>query len=268
MQTSLTVLAVAAVLYAGLVAGLYAFQRSLIYYPDTQRESPAEAGLDGVEETTLRTPDGETLIAWWVHADPGQPTLLYFHGNAGGLADRRERIERFASAGWGVFMAAYRGYSGSTGKPSEKAIVADALLAYDHLREAGIPARHIVPYGESLGTGVAVQLAAERPVGALVLDAPYTSLPDVGKTIYPFIPVETLTIDRFESKHYIGKVKAPILIMHGAKDATVPIGFGKALFQVAPEPKTMEVFEEAGHSDIYMFGAMDRLKRFIRANVH
>jgi fermentation-respiration switch protein FrsA (DUF1100 family) len=250
-------------LYLVVAVSAYVFQRRLIYYPDPIYTTPADEDLDGVEEIRLATPDGETLIVWHAPAEAGRPTILYFHGNAGDLASRAPRLQRFAAGGLGVFMPAYRGYSGSTGSPTEAALVADAQLAYEHLRKSGIPAGRIIVYGESLGTGVATQLAASREIGALVLDSPYTSIPDVGRWLYPFLPVETLTIDRFESKRYIGQVKAPILILHGTNDNTIPIELGRNLFQLAPEPKEMAELKGAGHSDIYSFGAWDKLRRFI-----
>ncbi len=174
---------------------------------------------------------------------------------------------RFAKVGYGVFMPSYRGYSGSTGSPSEAAIIADARLAYDHLRGLGIPERSIVVYGELLGSGVAVRLATERPVGAVILDAPYTSLPDVGKLEYPYMPVQTFMVDRFESKTWIRAVHAPILILHGTDDKIVPLALGKALFEAAPEPKEMAVLQGAGHSDIYAHGALPVVEKFLRAHV-
>jgi fermentation-respiration switch protein FrsA (DUF1100 family) len=253
--------------YVAATSLLYGFQRRLIYYPDPEYSTPADAELEGiVREVRLDTPDGERLVAWWAPAAPGQPTLLYFHGNAGNLDSRADRFHLFHKAGLGVFMPAYRGYSGSTGTPSETALVADAKLAYDYLRQKGLAADDIVAYGESLGSGVAVQLAVAKKIDALVLDAPYTSLPDIGKWLYPAMPVRTFMIDRFESKRYIKGVKAPILIMHGTNDRTIPIQFGKALFEAAPEPKKMEVIEGAGHSDIYDFGALEMLQRFLRSH--
>ncbi len=266
MQTVLTIGIVGAAIYLSIAVGLYAFQRRLIYYPDTEYHQPAEAGLEGVREVKLDTPDGARLISWWAPAAAGQPTLLYFHGNAGGLMDRAERFRLFQSAGFGVFMPSYRGYSGSTGEPSERALVADALLVYEHLRNEGLPAQSIIAYGESLGSGVAVQLAANRPVGAVVLEAPYTSLPDIGKRVYPFIPVETFMLDRFDSKRHISQVKAPILIMHGKRDATIPVQLGEALYAVAPEPKELELIEGAGHTNIFNFGALATMRRFIDAH--
>jgi fermentation-respiration switch protein FrsA (DUF1100 family) len=267
MKTLLIVAALIAGIYVIAAGSLFVFQRRLIYFPDADREVPAEIGLRGVREVTLQTPDGERLIAWHAAAASGKPTILYFHGNGGSLADRADRIRRFTSAGYGLFMPSYRGYSGSTGSPSEAAIVADARLAYDHLRGLGVAERAIVLYGESLGSGVAVRLASERPVGAVILDAPYTSLPDVGKMLYPVMPVRTFMVDRFESKTHITAVRAPILIMHGTNDTVIPLSLGQALFEAAPEPKEIAVIKGAGHSDIYAFGAFPRLEDFLRAHL-
>lgn len=263
MQTLLSIAVVLGGLYVTASLSLYLLQRRLIYFPNPAYYTPADEGLTNVREIKLDTPDGERLIAWWSPAGQGQPTLLYFHGNAGTLVDASQRLKLYAGAGLGVFMPSYRGYSGSTGTPSERALVADALLAHDHLRNQGVAPGDIIPYGESLGSGVAVQLAAARPVGALILDAPFTSLPDVGKRLYPVMPVRTFMIDRFESKRHISGVKAPILILHGTKDTTIPIELGKALFEAAPEPKELAILEGAGHSDIYLFGAFPRIRAFI-----
>jgi uncharacterized protein len=254
-------------IYVVAAVSMFSLQRRLLYFPDTARHQPSEVGLSGVKEVVLDTPDGAKLIAWYAPARSGRPTLLYFHGNGGGLANRADRIRRFNAAGYGVFMPSYRGYSGGTGSPSEGAIVADAKLAYDHLIGMGLSARQIVPYGESLGSGVAVRLATERQVAALILDAPYTSLPDVGKLLYPMMPVHSLMLDRFESRTHIKSVRAPILILHGTEDEVIPIEFGEALFALAPEPKEIAVIDDAGHSDIYSFGAFATLDRFLNAHV-
>ena len=267
MKTLLIIACLIAGIYVIAAGSLFVFQRRLIYLPDTEREAPSEAGLSGVREVVLQTPDGVRLIAWYAPAATGKPTLLYFHGNAGSLSDRADRIKRFAGAGYGVFMPSYRGYSGSTGTPSEPAINADARLAYEHLRKLGVAERAIVLYGELLGSGVAVRLASEHPVGAVILDAPYTSLPDVGKLFYPVMPVQTFMVDRFDSKKHISAVRAPILILHGTNDEVVPLTLGQALFEAAPQPKEMAVLKGAGHSDIYAFGAFSRLDEFLRAHL-
>lgn len=267
MHSVLIIVGIAAFLYIAAAAALYVFQRNLIYYPDPVHHTPSKAGLSGVREVILTTPDGERLIAWHAEAGPGQPTLLYFHGNVGGLASRADRVARFAQAGYGVFMLSYRGYSGSTGKPSEAAIIGDAALAYRYLRDLGLSSSGIVAYGESLGTGVAVQLAAAHPVAALILDAPYTSLPAIGKTLYPFMPVETFMTDRFDSKRHIASVNAPLLILHGSNDHTIPIELGEALFNAATEPKTFVPLDGAGHSNIYAYGALTHVNRFLQKHL-
>ncbi len=263
------VLLAAAALYLAAAVSLFLIQRRLIYPVDPTYHTPAEAGLsDAVKEVRLKTPDGVSLIAWQARPAPGEPTLLYFHGNGGGLIDRAERIKRFTREGLGLFMPAYRGYAGSGGSPTETALIADAHLAYDRLIAEGLRPEEIVVYGESLGTGVAVQLAASRKVAAVVLDAPYTEIAAIGQQLYPFIPVKLFLKDNFASIDHIGAIKAPLLILHGSRDDTIPPALGKALYAAAPEPKEIHIIEGAGHSDIYAFGAMQQLSAFLDMHLH
>jgi uncharacterized protein len=211
----------------------------------------------------LATSDGERLVAWYGPAAPGQPTLFYLHGNAGSLAHRAGRVRLYRSSGYGIFMMAYRGFSGSTGSPSENRIVADALMAYDQLKALGPGEDEIVVYGESLGTGVAVQVAASRRPGGLVLESPFSSAVDVGSHLYPFLPVHWLLRDRFESAEHIHNVKAPLLVLHGEDDSIVPARFGRKLFAAAPQPKTAYFFTGATHYTLYEHGAFDRVRSFL-----
>ncbi len=248
---------------ANLVA--YLGQRKLMYFPDTEHTLPAEAGLRGVEERVLQTPDGARVIAWYGKARPGRPTLLYFHGNGGSLAIRAPRIARFMDEGWGVYMMTYRGYGGSSGSPSEAANVADARLAYQALVKEGVPPRSIIAYGESLGSGIAVRVAAELPVGGVILDAPYTSIVDVAARAYPFLPVRLFLIDRYETTRYIASIKAPLLILHGERDGVVPVAMGRELARQAPEPKRLVIFPNGHHGDLYIDGnnAIDAVRSWI-----
>lgn len=256
-------LAILAALYVVLVLAAYLGQRRLMYFPDTARTPPSAEGLENVEEVVLEAPDGARVIAWWTKAKPGQPTLLYFHGNGGSLAFRAERVRRYQGYGRGLFMMSYRGFSGGTGDASEAANVADALMAYDHLRRQGIAQRDIILYGESLGSGVAVQVAAQRAVSGVILDAPYTSAVDIGVSAYPFLPVRWLMKDRYESARHIASVKAPILIIHGERDRIIPVEMGRRLFALAPEPKQLVTFPEADHDDHYMHGSYEAIGRWI-----
>ena len=178
-----------------LIAG-YSLQRRLLYPAAPQHVSPQEAGLRDVSELRIDAPDGQNVVAWYGKARPGQPTLLYFHGNGGSLVGRTPRIERFMAEGWGVFMMTYRGYGGSTGMPTETDNIADAVRAYDRLASLGVPERDVVLYGESLGTGVASRVALQRRAAGLILDAPYTSIPDVGARQFWFLPVRLFMRDR------------------------------------------------------------------------
>ena len=254
-------------LYLVLVLSLFVYQRSLIYPADPERNAPAEAGLDTVREVTLTAEDGTKLIAWNAPAQPGRPTLLYFHGNGGTLITRADRVRRFVAEGLGLLMPAYRGYSGSGGTPSETALISDARLAYDHLIGQGLRAEQIVVYGESLGTGVAVQLAASRRSAGVVLDAPFSSLLDIAQRRYRFAPVKTLLLDSFASIDYIARINAPLLVMHGTNDQVIPLDSAKTLFEAAKQPKEMAVLNGGGHSNLYSFGAMEVLRRFLDEHV-
>jgi uncharacterized protein len=265
MKLILTVAGVAILAYSVILAGLYIFQRRLVYPVQTAPyHKVSELGLDDLRELKLQATDGTTLIAWWMPAEPGKSTLLYFHGNAAALLNRLPRIERFSAAGYGVFMPAYRGYSGSEGSPSEAALIDDAVMVYDALRERGVSEHNIVLYGESLGTGVAIQLAGRRKVAGIVLDAPYTSLPDVAQLAYPFMPVQSFMTERFDSRRHIQKLDVPVLMMHGTEDQVIPISFGRELFSAANAPKRFEAIEGAAHSNIYDFGAFAHLDKFLK----
>ena len=250
--------------YLLLVLGLYFGQKRLVYVPDRTRVDPGTVGLKGVEELSFKRGGDVRLLAWYAKASPGQPTFLYFHGNAGNLAGREDRIKAFQNAGYGVLMMSYRSYGGSTGAPSEKANISDGLYLVDWLKsEAGDPAR-IVLYGESLGTGVAVQVAAKRDVAGVVLDAPYTSLVDVARMAYPFVPVGPFLTERYRSDLHISRINAPLLILHGARDSVIPVSFGRALFEMAQHPKKLVVFPQGSHSDLYSHGALDAVRLFIQ----
>jgi fermentation-respiration switch protein FrsA (DUF1100 family) len=252
-------------IYAVVAVAAFVLQRRLMYFPDRERVSPASFNLPGVTERVIDTPDGARLIAWYAPAAPGRPTLLYFHGNAGNLASRSERVRRYVQRGYGVLFMSYRSYGGSTGTPSERANVADALLAYQALIEDGIDPDDIIVYGESLGSGVAVQVAAQVEVGGLVLDAPYTSIVDVAALEYPYLPVRPFMLDRYETIRFLPKVKAPLLVLHGEDDRVIPVEMGKAVYAAANPPKEIATFPRAGHSDHHLYGSYEEVFRWIEA---
>ncbi len=158
-------------LYACALAVLFVNQRSLLYPASDRRSTATEAGLSGFQDLVLTTPDGERLVAWWKPPQPGKALILYVHGNGGSLWNGRLRAQALTASGRGLLMISYRGYSGSTGSPTEAGLHTDARTAYDWVRQSYDTAR-LVAYGESLGTGVAVRLASEQPLAGLILDAP------------------------------------------------------------------------------------------------
>lgn len=248
--------------YAALLGAMYVFQRALMYFPDATRTPPAQAGLPNAEEITLTSADGERLIAWHVPPQGSRPLVLYFHGNAGALNLRADRFRGLTQDGTGLLALSYRGYGGSTGRPSEAGLIADARAAYD-FAAARVPAGRIVLWGESLGTAVALALAAERPVGGVILDAPFTSAAAVAAAVYWFIPVRWLMKDPFYSDRRIARVKAPLLVLHGERDTIVPIAFAEKLFALAAEPKRFVRYPEGGHVNLDDYGALDAVRAFL-----
>jgi fermentation-respiration switch protein FrsA (DUF1100 family) len=261
-MTAVKYLIAAAALFGGFVALMYLAQRSLMYYPERLRTPPAAAGLADAQEIVLDSAGGEKVIVWHVPPQPGRPTVLYFQGNGGALRHRVDRFRALTADGVGLVALSYRGYGGSSGSPSEAGLIADAAAAYA-FAAARTPPQRLVVFGESLGSGVAVALAAAHPVGGLVLEAPFTSAAAVGAAVYWFLPVRLLMKDPFHSDTRIGKVTAPLLILHGARDAVVPIGQGERLFSLANEPKRFLRFAEGGHNDLDRHGALDAVRRFI-----
>lgn len=253
--------ALAVYVLIGLAAWLA--QRRLMYFPNPARVPPTAAGLSGFREEVLRTPDGAELVVWRSPPRGQQPTLLYFHGNAGGLVNRAQRFAAYQAAGLGIFAMSYRSYSGSTGHPSERANIRDAHQAYATLVADGVAPGNIVLYGESLGSGVVVALAADRPVGAVVLDAPYTSIVDVAARQYFWLPVRPLLFDRYESATRIGRVTAPVLVLHGSLDSLIPLDMGRKLYARANEPKQLIVFDRGHHADLDQHGAVERVVRWL-----
>jgi len=250
-------------IYLGIAGLLFVFQRNLLYFPDGHRPSPVAVGVSEMEEVGFTTDDGLELFSWYAPAPEGRPTLVFFHGNAGNLASRAFKAKAFMRAGVGVMLVEYRGYGGNPGKPTEQGLYMDARAALKFLERRGVSPQDIILYGESLGSGVAVQMASEVKVAGLVLETPYTSMPDVAGHHYFWLPVQWLVRDRYESKNKIASISTPLLVLHGSEDKTVPPKFGKALYNLAVEPKTLEIFEGGAHNDLYDFRAADTVLRFI-----
>src|SRR5262249_3215544 len=253
-------------IYLAIMAILFLMQRSLLFVPDRHRPDLVEVQLDSaMRPIEILTADGLRLLAWY-RPSPRNPSaiLVYLHGNAGHIGDRGDRVRPYLDAGFGVLLVEYRGYGGNPGRPSEAGLYADARAALDFLAQEGAAAERIVLYGESLGTAVAVQMAVERACGALVLEAPFTSVAAVGQGRYWMVPVPYLVLHQFGSLSKIGRVRCPVFVMHGERDQIIPVRYGRELFQAASEPKEARWFAEGNHTNFDEFGGSAAVLGFLK----
>jgi fermentation-respiration switch protein FrsA (DUF1100 family) len=234
----------------------------MMYFPETIHTSPRDADLPEAEEITLTAADGTHIIGWHVLPRDGRPVIVYFHGNGGALRYRVERFHRLIREGLGLVAVEYRGFGGSEGSPSEAGLFADAEAGYA-FAVSHYPPDQLVLWGESLGTGLAVHLAAEKPVGRVILEAPFTSAAAVAAQRYWFMPVRLLMKDQFRSDEHIADVTAPVLILHGLKDRVVPYAMGEQMFDLAKGKKHIVRFIDGGHEDLDQNGALHAVGRFL-----
>jgi fermentation-respiration switch protein FrsA (DUF1100 family) len=252
--------------YVVVLVILFALQRQLLFPADKAPPSLERAGLAGLMESiSVTTADGLTLLAWY-HRPPTNeaPLIVLFHGNGGTIEIRAEKAKTYISAGFGVLLLEYRGYGGNPGSPSETGLYADGRAALVFAAAQGIAPDREVLLGESLGTGVAVQMAVEQHVAALVLEAPYSSVADVAQSHFPWFPVWWLIRDRFDSVEKIARVGAPLFVIHGERDGTIPVRFGRMLFAAASQPKEALWLPDAGHDVIGRRGADEAVVDFLR----
>ena len=244
------------ILYGALVFLLiiaipfYIFQRDLLYHPQPGAIRIAEWGAD-IPSIHLKTSDGLSLQSWYSPAKQSTlPTLLYFQGNAGHIGYRVKRLLPYLKAGYGILLLGYRAYNGNQGQASEQGFYRDARAALHFLKQQDVPSHCIVLFGESLGTGIAVQMATEYSVGAVVLQSPYTSMVEVGKKHYPFLPIRWMLKDRYDSINKMSHIHVPVFIFHGAKDRLIPVEMGYKVYQAALPPKQMKIYDHAEHSGL------------------
>lgn len=257
----LRILGLLAATWVLLVGLAWIFQRTFIYFPTARSAPPARAFFDGGQDVAFETEDGIRLAGWFVPGggDSGRTTVLVFNGNAGDRSFRAPLAQALNRSGFSVLLFDYRGYGGNLGSPSEGGLLADARAAREYVawREDVDPGR-MVYYGESLGSAVAVRLAAEHPPAAMVLRSPFTSIADVGRVHYPFLPVRSLLRDRFSCVDRISSLACPLLVLAGEKDSIVPSTQSRRIFDAAREPKRFVLIPGADHNGLELF-AGDRL---------
>ena len=250
-----SLLASVAIAYTGIVALVFLFQSHLVYFPNVGREigvTPQAYGL-AFEAVTIATQDGEKLGAWWVPATQSRGAVLIFHGNAGNISHRLDYLQMFHKLAYSSLIIDYRGYGKSTGSPSEQGTYRDAVAAWRWLVEdRGIKAGDIVLLGESLGGAVAAWLGTHVKPRAVVLASTFTSIPDLGAQIYPFLPVRLVSRFSYDSMAAVKAIRSPLLIAHSRDDDIIPYSHGRALFEAANEPKAF-LDMQGGHNDGFLF---------------
>lgn len=257
------VVATAMFAYLAAVGFLYANQRFLLYRNASSGPETPHSETLAITDVRIATPDGESLEAWYEPPQPGKPVFLFFHGKGGSLEEGKWRYIRMHDKGVGYLALAYRGYSGSTGHPTEKGLLIDGLAANDWLIAKGFRPSNIVIHGHSLGSGVAVYVATQRPARALILEAPFTAASDVAQERYPFMPVQWLMHDKFLSRQRIKDVHMPLLIVHGDRDSVVPFAQGERLFELANPPKTFVRMRGSHHNTLTRDGAYRYYWKFL-----
>jgi len=251
------------VVYLVITLSLYFFQRNLLYYPSENNYSGDRLTVP-IEKVKIKTQDNIELLSWYHKKNVNDyKTILFLHGNAGSLENRIHKINHFKDMNVNFLLLAWRGFSGNNGYPTEKGIYEDARSAVRWLKNKGIVEENIIIYGESLGTGVATEIAQNKDFAGIILESPFTSMVGAAKTKYPFFPIKLLLKDKYESDKKIKNIKSPILIMHGEVDTLVPFWMGKKMYELANEPKYSYFSKYDDHMMEYNNKLLSELQKFI-----
>jgi uncharacterized protein len=253
------------VIYASVLVLLFIFQRSLMYHPDENNYSGDKLEVE-IEKVKITTSDNINLLGWFHNKDIKKfKTIVYFHGNAGKLENRIYKLNHFKKMDVNFLIIAWRGFSGNNGKPSEKGLYEDGKSTIMWLRNLGLLEKDIIIYGESLGTGIATQLAQNNKFAGLILETPFTSMVGAAKNFYPYIPVGLLLKDKYKNDKKIKNINIPVLVMHGEADQIVPFWMGKKIYEIANQPKYSYFTKYDDHMMEFDENLVLALKTFIKS---
>ena len=242
---------------------LFFFQRRIVFNVSGKPKKPIEYGLNHIKELKILTEDQIELLCWLAKPKVNKPILVYFHGNSFDIGERAYRIEKYIKYGWGVLLVSWRGFSGNKGHPTEENLYIDAEAIMKWLDdEKFIKNNDIVLYGESLGTGVAVEMATRYSFKSVILEAPFTSIIDIAQKKYRIYPAKLLVLDKFDNFSKLKNVNSPILIISGKKDEIVPHSHSIKLYKEAKKPKGCLFIDEAMHNNLYDFGIEKKVINF------
>ena len=252
-------------IYLIVLIFLFFFQRNLMYHPDENNYSGDNLEVN-IEKVSIQTSDNINLLGWFHTKNlKSYKTIIYFHGNAGKLENRIHKLNHFKNMNVNFLIIAWRGFSGNKGKPSEKGLYTDANSAISWLKKMGLTEKDIILYGESLGTGVATEIAQNNDYAGLVLETPFTSMVEAAKNFYPYIPVSLLLKDKYDNQNKIKNINTPLLVMHGEIDQIVPFWMGKKIYEIANEPKSSYFTNYDDHMMEYDEKLLFALKTFIKS---
>ncbi len=259
----LKILLIIGAFYVGLVFLLFIFQRNILFVPDRSKPNLTDSNVPEMSEVNIETKDGLTLLSWFYRGQAEKPVIIYFQGNAGNISDRDYKARFLIDNGFSVLLMGYRGYGGNQGQPSEEGLRNDGEAALAFAAKEGFKKTDIILYGESLGTGVVVNLGIGSEFRGLILEAPYTSVEALAKKRYWFIPVSFLLRDKFDSINKVSQLNSPTLVIHGDADKVIKMDYGKQLYEGIPQPKKFIAFPGGGHSNLFDFGAGIKIASFI-----
>ncbi len=266
----LTVIALStmAILYLGVIGLLLYLENRLVYHPRPAAKGWVPPPIDDIQEVFLDSADGNRLCAWWLPCPGSERSLLYLHGNAGNLSDRGDSIIKLRKhLDTSVLIVDYPGYGKSAGEPSEAGCYLAADAGYDYLVNPQMrDPKKLIVFGASLGGGVAVDLATRKPHHALVVVKSFTSLPDVGGKMFPWIPVRWIMRNQFRSIDKIGTLHTPVFIAHGDRDTIIPFEQSEVLFKAATEPKAFLNLKGQDHNDSFPLEFFEELQAFLKKN--
>ena len=252
------------VIYLSILILLFVFQRNLMYHPNENNYFGDKLEVD-VEKVKIRTTDNISLLGWFHKKNlKNFKTILYFHGNAGNLENRIYKLNHFKDLDVNFLIIAWRGFSGNDGKPSENNLYIDGNSAMEWLKKNGVDENNIIIYGESLGTGIATEIAQNGNFAGLILETPFTSMVEAAKNFYPYIPVGLLLKDKYENQKKIKNINIPILVMHGEADKIVPFWMGKKIFDLANNPKYSYFTKHDDHMMEYDSNLVSMLNDFLK----
>ena len=252
------------ILYIFSALILFLLQRRILFNTSGRPKKPEYYGLKNIREIKIPSDDNVSLLSWYFEGNKDKPILIYFHGNSFDIGERAYRVEKYISLNYSVLLVSWRGFSGNNGKPSEDNLYIDGESAIKWvLNSTNKKLKDIVIYGESLGTGVAIQLATKSDFACIVLEAPFTSIVDIAKKRYRLFPVRLLVKDKFDNFSKINKINSPLLIISGKKDEIVPHSHSRILFNEAKVNKKSVFVDEAMHNNLYDFGIEKEVNKFV-----